>query len=208
MAGVSRPSPCRVHAFIDGQNLFHSVKRAFGYTYPNFDPLKLAVRVAGLAQDRKVNQVHFYTGIPPYQRDPKWNEFWSSKIRAMKASGVRVEARTLKYGQGPAILPDGCVVPNATVPREKGIDLRLGLDVLRLARHDEFDAALIFSQDGALAEVVREIDSLRKEMKRWIVVDCAYPIGGYRIPGTQPLEFDKNLYDSCLDHTDYFPPKS
>lgn len=32
----------RAVAFIDGQNLFYAAKEAFGYTYPNYDPLKLA----------------------------------------------------------------------------------------------------------------------------------------------------------------------
>lgn len=36
------PSAKRTIAFFDGQNLFHSAKEAFGYSYPNYDPLKLA----------------------------------------------------------------------------------------------------------------------------------------------------------------------
>ena len=35
------PSP-RAVTFVDGQNLFYAAKEAFGYTYPNYDPLKLA----------------------------------------------------------------------------------------------------------------------------------------------------------------------
>lgn len=37
--------------------------------------------------------------------------------------------------------------------REKGIDLRLGLDVVRMARKGELDVAAIFSQNQDLAEV-------------------------------------------------------
>jgi hypothetical protein len=36
------PQVKRVVAFFDGQNLFHAVKKAFGYNYPNYDPAKLA----------------------------------------------------------------------------------------------------------------------------------------------------------------------
>jgi uncharacterized LabA/DUF88 family protein len=206
---VPRPSPCRVHAFIDGQNLFHAVKRAFGYTYPNFDPLRLAECVCRLAKDRKLVAVHVYTGIPPQSKDAKWNAFWSAKIRAMTAVGVNVTTRPLRYSLGPAILPDGTVVQNALIPREKGIDLRLGLDVLRLARHGEFEVALIFSQDGDLAEVVQEIGALRQEMGKWLVVDCAFPAGaGSGIAGAQRLDFDKALYDGCIDPANYFPSPS
>jgi len=33
----SEPSIKRAVAFVDGQNLYHSVREAFGYTYPNYD---------------------------------------------------------------------------------------------------------------------------------------------------------------------------
>ncbi len=35
------PAVKRTVAFIDGQNLFHAVREAFGYTYPNYDVLAL-----------------------------------------------------------------------------------------------------------------------------------------------------------------------
>ena len=39
-----RPEPRvkRAIAFVDGQNLYHSAKTAFGYTYPNYDILALS----------------------------------------------------------------------------------------------------------------------------------------------------------------------
>ena len=44
----AEPSVKRTVAFFDGQNLFHAAKKAFGHTFPNFDPLKLAeVRLRG-----------------------------------------------------------------------------------------------------------------------------------------------------------------
>ena len=33
----SEPSIKRAVVFIDGQNLFHAAREAFGYTYPNYD---------------------------------------------------------------------------------------------------------------------------------------------------------------------------
>lgn len=202
---LQRPSPCRVHAFFDGQNLFHSVRRAFGYTFPNCDPLRLAEAVVNLTRGRQLVQVHYYTGIPARHRDPKWHRFWSAKVRAMAASGVRVVTRVLRYVEEPGRLPDGTVqvVP---VAREKGIDLRLALDLLRLARQGAFDCALIFSQDSDLAEAVQEVDSLRRELNRWLVVDCAFPESPrtWGIAGARPIRFDKRLYDTAIDPLDYF----
>lgn len=211
MSPPPKPSPCRVHAFIDGQNLFHSVRRIFGYSFPNYDPLRLAQAITALTPDRQLNQVHFYTGMPSLSQDRRWHLFWRAKIRAMKAAGVRVVTRTLLYSPGLVLMEDGSTqaVP---IGREKGIDLRLALDLLRLARHGGFDAALIFSQDSDLAEVVHEVRVLRQEMNRWLVVDCAYPYNldsadaAWGIAGARPVPFDKSLYDACTDHANYFPP--
>lgn len=36
------PTQKRAIVFVDGQNLFHHAKAAFGYTFPNYDVLALA----------------------------------------------------------------------------------------------------------------------------------------------------------------------
>ncbi len=36
------PAAKRAVTFADGQNLYHAAKEAFGYTYPNYDILKLS----------------------------------------------------------------------------------------------------------------------------------------------------------------------
>lgn len=39
------PAVKRAVVFVDGQNLFHTAREAFGYTYPNYDVLALAQAV-------------------------------------------------------------------------------------------------------------------------------------------------------------------
>ena len=68
------PPVKRAVAFIDGQNLFHAVREAFGYTYPNFDPSALA-HATCKRQGWHLDQVRFYTGIPDPTDDPFWNHF-------------------------------------------------------------------------------------------------------------------------------------
>ena len=58
-----KPRHPRAMVFVDGQNLMHAVRHAFGYTYPNFDVLKLA-RAICRGRGWDLVQVHFYTGIP------------------------------------------------------------------------------------------------------------------------------------------------
>ena len=59
----------------------------------------------------------------------------------------RIEtSRPLRYRVETVRLPDGSV-HEVPVDREKGVDLRLGLDVVRMARNAEIDVAIMFSQD-------------------------------------------------------------
>ncbi len=55
------PATKRVVAFVDGQNLFHAVREAFGYTYPNYDVLGLCGSICK-RRDWKLTQARFYTG--------------------------------------------------------------------------------------------------------------------------------------------------
>ncbi len=205
--GPPKPDTPRVHAFFDGQNLFYRVRDCFGYNFPNFDPVKLAEEVvAEAATDRELLQVHFYTGLHKKTQNQFWHDFWTKKLTAMRAKGVRVVTRPLMYIRvhtAAGVISKGM---------EKGIDMRIGLDLVRLARKNEYDVALIFSQDKDLEEAVAEVKELRKGLNRWIVFESAFPsnpvLGVQRgIPGTQWRPFDKTLYDRCIDPIDYRPPK-
>lgn len=196
------PAPIRVHTFIDGQNLYHAAQRQFGYAQANYDPLKLSRAVTSLFPNRTLVQVHFYTGVHRADINASLHNFWSNKLQAMRRAGVSVSSRYLKYSDQE--FADAAGARSVVrVPREKGIDLRIGLDLVRLARKNEYDLAIIFSQDTDLREAVREIFELRREMNRWIAVECAYPQGSgdlqRGIPGVRQIRFDRALYEACID---------
>jgi hypothetical protein len=95
---------------------------------------------------------------------------------------------------------------------EKGIDVRIALDVIGMAVRGEYDVALVFSQDQDLSEVADEIRMIARQQSRWIRMACAYPLspttGNKRgINNTQWIHIDRKMYDSCLDSRDYRPPK-
>jgi hypothetical protein len=66
---AKEPETKRAICFVDGQNLFHSVKAAFGYTYPNFNVSALAQSVCN-ANMWTCTQVCFYTGVPDASDNP------------------------------------------------------------------------------------------------------------------------------------------
>lgn len=106
-------------------------------------------------------------------------------------------------------MPDGSVHSYRS-GEEKGIDVRIALDIIRLALKREYDVALIVSQDQDLSEVAEEVRYIAREQQRWIKVACAFPsspAGSKRrgIAKTDWIEIEKGTYDACLDRRDYRP---
>jgi hypothetical protein len=89
------PAIKRAIAFVDGQNLFYSARSAFGYSFPNYDPVALA-RTICARQGWELQQVRFYTGVPDTQDDAQKNAFWSAKLLQMSRAGVHVYKRALR----------------------------------------------------------------------------------------------------------------
>lgn len=125
--------------FIDGQNLFHAAREAFGYTYPNYDVHALARRLCE-ARAWQFAQARFYTGIPDPADNAFWHRFWEGKLRTISWQGVHVYSRALRYRNKTVKLPDG-KTHTFLAGEEKGIDVRIALDVIRMAHRNEYDIA-------------------------------------------------------------------
>lgn len=200
------PAIKKAVAFIDGQNLFHPCKAAFGYYYPNYDIQKLSECVARM-RGWNLTGVHFYTGVPDSSDDPRWNKFWINKMRVMGRQGIQVFSRPLRYRNKSVTLPDGSL-HTFLHGEEKGIDVRIALDVIGKAVRKEYDVAIVFSQDQDLSEVADEVKALSKQQNRWIKIACAYPmsptVANRRgINGTDWIKILKADYDGCIDPRDY-----
>lgn len=196
----------RATAFLDGQNLFHSAREAFGYFHPNYDVLALSRRLCQTHEWQLV-EARFYTGVPDRNDDPFWHTYWAGKLGVMGREGVKVFSRSLRYRNKTFSLPDG-TKHTVLVGEEKGIDVRLALDVIRMAHRQELDVAVILSQDQDLSEVAAEIRTIAREQNRWIKVASAFPVSPTSrnrrgINRTDWLPIDRALYDACLDRRDY-----
>jgi len=202
------PTIKRTIAFIDGQNLFHMVRDAFGYHYPNYNPRALSESVAR-PMGWQLTEVRFYTGVPDRADNASWSHFWSAKLLAMSRAGVRTYSRSLRYRNKTVICPGG-VRHTFLVGEEKGIDVRIALDIIRGAHRNGYDVALVFSQDQDLSEVADEIRVISREQSRWIKVACAFPdsptMSNRRgINRTDWIRIDRVTYDACIDSRDYRP---
>ena len=84
----------------------------------------------------------------------------------MRRAGIVVTSRPPRYRVEKVPLADG-PVQEIPVARKKGIDLRLGLDVVRMARNGELGVVLIFSQDQDLAEIALEVRDIARTAGSW-----------------------------------------
>jgi len=202
------PQTKRAFAFFDGQNLYHSVKEAFGYFYPNYDPMALTEKFCR-GEGWMLEKVHFYTGIPDENDNYFWHHFWKAKLASMGKCGIQTFSRPLRYRFQSVKLPDDKRV-TILVGQEKGIDIRIALDIVRMARLNLYDVAFVFSQDQDLSEVADEVRNISRDQDRWIKVVSAFPVSPTfknqrGINGTDWVKFGKSLYDECLDAGDYRP---
>lgn len=200
------PATKRTIAFVDGQNLFHATKKAFGYAHPNYDPKKLAEKICN-ARGWDLSGVHFYTGVPDPADNATWHQFWTAKLAVMGTRGVHTFTRPLRYRHQTVVLSTGGST-TILVGQEKGIDVRIALDVVRMARENLYDVAILFSQDQDLSEVADEVKKISSSQKRWIKVVSAFPtsptVSNKRgVNNTDWLKIDRVTYDSCLDLIDY-----
>jgi uncharacterized LabA/DUF88 family protein len=205
-----RQQVARAVAFFDGQNLFHAAKGAFGYRYPNYDALKLAREICR-RQGWVLTQARFYTGVPEVADDAFWHEFWMAKLAQMGRQGVHVYKRSLKYRTQTLLTANGDE-QTIRVGQEKGIDMRIGLDVVRLAHQSAYEVALLFSQDQDLSEVADEIRMIAREQRRFIKIASAFPASpAYPntrgINKTDWIRFDRETYAACIDSRDYRPKR-
>lgn len=207
----AEPLVKRAIAFFDGQNLFYAAKKAFGYMWPNYDPRLLAETVCR-DQGWHLQETRFYTGFPSKLDDAFWNHFWTAKLAQMGREGIRTFSRHLKYRNQTVAIPGGGTT-TVLVGSEKGIDVRLALDIVAAARDNICDVALIFSQDQDLSEVADEVRAISVQQSRWIKLACAFPMSPTYsntrgINKTDWVRLERVVYDSCLDTRDYRPRRT
>jgi uncharacterized LabA/DUF88 family protein len=146
-------SPQRVIIFVDGSNFYHSLKKSFGSA--KIDLLKFCSFVS---KGKKLIAIKYYLS-PLNQLDNPKNyaaqQLFLEKLKQLKIVSVflgRLEKR-----------PDGGKV-------EKGIDVKLAIDLFAGAVRGEFDEAILISNDADFVPAIQEVQALGKK-----VVNVSFP---------------------------------
>jgi len=193
-------------AFFDGQNLFKAAKESFGTKHPDYNPKELARYVCS-KKGYTLKQIRFYTGIPEPKDNFYLNAFWRNKLNQMKRDGIYTFHRMVRYSEVEITLTTGetHVIMKG---REKGIDVRIALDMVRLATEREYDIAFIFSQDQDFYEAVKDIKIIAEQQKREIKLISVFPNSPLSkndrgIYLTDWIKITQDEYQKCIDVREY-----
>lgn len=140
----------RVMIFIDGSNLYHRLKRDFGRANLDFERFARL-----LCNGRELVRVHYYNAPVPQDRD---------KERYQSQQQFFDKLRNLPYHR---------VILGRLEPRdkgayvEKGVDVKIAVDMLTLAFRGIYDVAILVSGDGDYASVVEAVQDLGKHVENF-----------------------------------------
>lgn len=145
--------------FIDGNNFYYKLKETIlnkdeHYTLLAFDYSNFARKLIG---DNSLVEIRYYIGAVKRQAGEdreKSERLYSNQqklIAKLNGHGAKVVLGTLIQH------PDKSF-------HEKGVDVRLAVEMIRLAREDKYDIAYLISSDTDLVPAVEEVHSFNKKV--------------------------------------------
>ena len=147
----------RVMIFIDGSNFYHALKEIIPDRQVDFG--KLPQKLCG---GRRLGRTYFYT--VPVER--KENEENYRKQQQFFSRLTRIAYLETRFGR--LVNIKGAWV-------EKGVDVRIAVDMLSMAVKDNYDTAILISRDGDFAYAIEAIKDLGKH------VEIAHPFKSHHL---------------------------
>jgi uncharacterized LabA/DUF88 family protein len=136
--------------FIDGSNLYHSLKNIFGRT--DLDIGRFSRKLLGR---RRLIRVYYYNARVGIKEEPeryRHQQAFFASVNAIPYSELRLGR--LVYNNWPN-----------TPPYEKGIDVQLTTDMLTHSYKDNYDVAILVAGDSDFAPAVQAIKDSGKQLE-------------------------------------------
>jgi uncharacterized LabA/DUF88 family protein len=135
----------RVAIFIDGSNLYHSVKNSFGRHDLNFTEF-----ANKLAAGRRLFRIYYYNVLQDPTQYPEGHREQQDFLDALKKTPyLEVRLGSTKKALG----------------TEKGIDVMIATDLLYFAWSGFYDVAILVSGDGDFAYAVQAVKNMGKHVE-------------------------------------------
>ena len=196
----------KVALFVDAQNLYNAIRRAFfsstdNYVCGQFNPMKLADFICSQSPagvTRVLNEVRVYSGRPDAIKEPKTHAAHMKQCAEWGRGGAKVITRQLRYPYE---------WPNLKA-QEKGIDVALAIDFVSFAIDCSHDVGILASFDTDLVPAMEFV--LKRD-----TINCHVEVVGLNSPKTHKRRLrvhgynlwcywiDVSTYNTIADTTDY-----
>lgn len=136
----------RVVIFIDGSNLYHSLINLLGHAKLDFGKF-----IEKLSSGYELFRTYYYNAQLNQQADPnayKAQQQFLSSLRSLPFFELRL----------------GVLRPRGDTWVEKGIDVKVAVDMIGMAYKSQYDVALLVSGDGDYVDCVRAVKDAGKHV--------------------------------------------
>ena len=147
----------RFNVYVDGFNLYYGALRGQPYRWLDIRQFAAAL----LREDDEVQRVRYFTArVRPLPNDPEAPLRQGTYIRALRTlPDVSIHFGRFLVTQPTMMRADGAGPVRVLKSEEKGSDVNLATQLLLDACDDDFEAALVISNDSDLTEAVREVQA-------------------------------------------------
>ena len=144
----------RVAVYIDGSNFFYKLRDLdiSNITYFNYRGL-----AEWLARDRKIISKRYYVGVIRAKESDKRGQI-------LRKNQVRLFNHLSSRDQD-FIVKQGYLMKNDGIYHEKGVDVKLAVDLLVGAYDNLYDTAILISSDTDLIPAIQKVKHLGKEVE-------------------------------------------
>ncbi|MDP2669206.1 MAG: NYN domain-containing protein [bacterium] len=149
----------RAIVFIDGNNFYYKLK---DFTAEKTEVLKLLDFdyqgfAKNLVKNNNLAEIRYYVGA--IRRQNGTNKAKSEKLYANQQKLLR----KLQQQNIPVVLGNLIQHPDKSF-HEKGVDVRIAVEMIRFAREDRYDIAYLLSSDTDLVPAMEEVRSFNKQV--------------------------------------------
>lgn len=151
----------RVVIFIDGSNFYHGLKNNFGKASINFERFSLK-----LTNGRKLIRTYYYNAPIDQKENPtryqEQQRFFSTldKVPYLETTLGRLAPRERTH-KCPTCKKEETV----TFHIEKGIDVKIAIDMVAMAYKNIYDVAILVSGDGDFDRAIKEVKDTGKHVE-------------------------------------------
>jgi len=164
----------RVVIFIDGSNFYHGLRK-----YLNIGSVKLDFLAKILCERRVHIATRYYTAPLRQYEDPigytnqqRYLQHLRNtpKVdvilgRFSKRAHKEIICQNCKKRVKPRMACPLCKAIISARSQEKGVDVKLAVDMLSLAHKDKYDIAILISEDGDFVKAVEAVRELGKQVE-------------------------------------------